>query len=142
MNKDTVVASVIGFGLGLIAAIALWVVPKIMPKTSPSSSPALAAKTAVESARDERSDAKFTITSPKEGDIVTSDKLKLTGMSQASAVFLTTSTENIVAQVKSDGTYETTLTLTGGHNEILATQIHEGSESATRVNVFYYPEGI
>ena len=142
MNKDTVVASVIGFGLGLIAAIALWVVPKIMPSTSPDTSPALAAKTAVESARDERSDAKFSITSPKDGDIVAADKIKLTGTSQATAVFLTSPIENVAAEVKSDGTYEASLTLTEGHNEILSTQIHEGSESATRVNVFYYPEGI
>lgn len=143
MNKDTVVASVIGFGLGLVAAIALWVVPRVLPKTLPSSSPALVAEKKVEGVTDQKTSDDMTISTPTEGEIFTANSIKVQGKTSAtSLVVITTANSNEVLTPKSDGSFEASVNLIEGNNQILVASHQGAEEKVTPVSVFYYPEGI
>lgn len=139
MNKDTVVASVIGFSLGLVAAIALWVVPKIMPK--PNTSSQIADKTVNQeqpSASEVNGASSFEITSPKDGEIVKSKDLNLTGkVTSATLVVVTTPTSSIVLTPSEKGEFSTSLTLTEGANPITVAAYTKDTNESQKLFIYY-----
>lgn len=139
MNKDTVVASVIGFSLGLVAAIALWVVPKIMPK--PNSSSQISDKTVNQEqplASEVNGTSSFEITSPKDGEIVKSKDLNLTGkVTNATLVVVTTPTASLVLAPTEKGDFSTPLTLSEGANPITVAAYTGDSNESQKLFVYY-----
>lgn len=142
MSKDTLTASIIGFSLGLIAAIAIWVVPRILPKnitkptpdniTQASASPTLSTSLSLD------------ITSNKDGDIVKTKTLKLAGKTTNTIfVVVTTPTENQVVQPNGNGDFEVDLTLSLGGNQIAVSAVDYNNQDITKnLNVYYYEEKI
>ncbi len=145
MNKDTIIASSIGFGLGLIAAIALWVVPRILPKTNPSASPTnqVAQKSVEGETKGTDIEEKLNLSSPQDGDILTANKVNVEGSIQgAQSIVVTTPQTNQVATLNPEGKLSTELNLTEGANPITVAAYINGEVFVKTVTVFYYAEGI
>lgn len=141
MNKDTVVASVIGFGLGLVAAIALWVVPRILPKTLPK----LTEK--AEIVQEEKSSPQtvgsFSINSPSDGEIVSDKNIKITGTSaNDSLVIVATSSTSSAIVPGNDGTFSAQVELAEGSNEVVVTSYLKDKTDTKKMNIFFYAENI
>ena len=141
MNKDTLVATVIGFGLGLVAAIALWVVPRILPKiTTPQPAKQIVSASPTTLGNETTS---FEITSVRDGQIVKVKTVKLEGKALgAQFVVITTPTDNQVATPSSDGSFNISLTLNEGGNGISVTSFKTESRETQDLFVYYFTEGI
>lgn len=138
MNKDVIVASCIGFGLGLIAAILLWIVPRVLPKLSPQKPHA----SVVASPQTEGS---LEITSPKDGEIIKNDTVRVEGKSAIGTklVILSTASGEYPTSPKEDGTFSAEIKLTEGATEIMVTTFDENKHTETKtITVFYTTEGI
>lgn len=138
MNKDTVVASVIGFGLGLIAAVILWVVPRIAPKTTaPKSTPQALSETAISSP----TPAGFTISSLHDGEIAKSSSVLLEGKAPAgSLVVLDAPSDTQVVAPDKNGAFSISLTLAEGANQISVTNYYKGGQDNKTLSVYYVAE--
>lgn len=142
MNKDTVVASVIGFGLGLIAAIGLWVVPRILPKTKPAETPTteISSETKAEQVSGTTS---LEVTSPSDGQILKSDSLTIQGKATtAEYIVVTTTQEFQVVKPTPDGEFAAKFALQEGANEIRITGYQGNATEAKTLTVFYWKEEI
>lgn len=140
MNKDTVVASVIGFGLGLVAAIALWVVPRVLPKHAPA--PQTANTTQEENVAG-KTDEEFTITAPQDGEITNAKTIKIEGQTAAAAlVIVSTASSSAAISPTSDGTFSASLDLSEGSNEVAVTSLVAGEEKTKNITVYYLTDGI
>ena len=140
MNKDTVVASIIGFGIGLVAAVALWVVPRILPKTqptSPKSPETVAEKTA------EKNNSSFTLSSPGDAEITKDKTVKIEGTASAdSVIVISSATGSNTLTPKDNGSFSTTLELTEGANQMVVTSIAGNKEESKNIFIYYYPDTI
>lgn len=143
MNKDTIVASTIGFSLGLVAAIMLWVVPRIMPKNVPKPSP-VASSQEIQVTNDEISPTQgFTITSPQDGEVVPGEAVKISGVAPgAVTVTVTTPEQSQVATPNSQGEFSTTLALAEGANQIVVTSITKNAQDTKTLSVYQFADGI
>lgn len=138
MNKDTVVASVIGFSLGLIAAIALWVVPKIMPKPNTPSTISDSVNQEQPSASEVNGTSTFEIASPKDGEIVQSKDLTLSGKaSNAKLIVVTTPSSSVVLEPSDQGEFSTPLTLSEGANPITIAAYTGDTNESQKLFVYY-----
>lgn len=145
MNKDTIIASSIGFGLGLIAAIALWVVPRILPKTvpPPKSEDVIAQKNVEGETTTKETEESISLSSPQNGEIITKNQVNLEGkVKDVQTVIVTTPQSNHIANPTAEGKFSTTLTLTEGANPIAVAAYSNGREIIKTLTVFYYAEGI
>ena len=142
MNKDTVVASILGFGLGLIAAIMLWLMPKILPKTPPSS-PTSPLASIQASASSEPDKSEFKIDSPADGAIFTDESLTVKGEApQASLVVAETQDQSQAVKTDKKDNFSTSLKLAEGGNYIVVTAYRNEKSDQKTLTVFYYPPGI
>ena len=141
MNKDTVVASVIGFGLGLVAAIALWVVPRILPKTAPAASDTqvLSEQTPVQPSTTNS----LEIISPKDGDILKTNTVTLKGKARvADLVIITTPKETAVASLDTNGNFSADISLDEGANQIVVGATSSKGQQTQQLDIYYFTEGI
>lgn len=136
MNRDTVVASVIGFGLGLVAAISLWVVPRMLPKPTPKTTATETANSAVTSP--DTAASGFEITSPKDGEIVKSATVALVGKTpDVEPVTIATATEMQVVS-PTDGSYKADVTIKEGVNQIVASSLKAEGGATQTITVYYF----
>ena len=139
MNKDTVVASVIGFGLGLVAAIALWIVPRLIPKTpitQKDNNQVLS-----ETVQNSPSLQTFDVTSPKDGDISKSADLKISGKASPNTlIFVSSSENNQSTQTDDSGNFSLPLKIHEGSNEIAVLNVSNGKEETKRLSVYFVDE--
>lgn len=145
MNKDTIIASSIGFGLGLIAAIALWVVPRILPKTAPPPQPEnqVAQNNVQAEISVKETDELLSLSSPQDGEITIKSEVNLEGsVKGAQIVIVTTPQSSQIANLTAEGKFSTVLTLTEGANPIAVAAYIKGKELIKTLTVFYYAEGI
>ncbi len=144
MNKDTVVASIIGFGLGLVAAIALWVVPRVLPKnlnTSPQPSAVSQTSTSA-SPLPELTAGSLVVRNVKDSEIVVSKEYQIEGSSpKAKYIVVITPTQSQVLTPDTNGNFSAALELNEGNNTIVVHTLGESDDSLT-VNVYYYEEAI
>lgn len=139
MNKDTVVASIIGFGLGLIAAIAIWVAPHILPKRSNTVNSPVVTDTASEEKPIEATI--LTINTPLDGEIAKSKEIEVKGKSQNTMVVsVSTSDETTIAHLGQDGEFSVKIVLTDGANEIDVTSISPTKQEHQQLFVYYISE--
>ncbi len=140
MNKDTVTASIIGFGLGLIAAIALWVVPRILPKNPPPASPSTQVIGTTDAAPSPET-SKISLTSPADGQIVTSGTIDVAGIAQGTSyVVVTTPQTNQVIKPDQESRFVVPLDLIEGGNQIHVTAYLENQVTTIPVTVFFQTE--
>lgn len=139
MNKDTVVASVIGFGLGLIAAIALWVVPRVLPAKAPKASP-VPSVVATTTTSNSASRTPLTLSKPQDGEIVTTNSVTIEGKTSADALILVSSASSSASVTpKEDGSFSTKFDLSEGGNQLVISAVATQPESKT-VTVYFYPD--
>lgn len=139
MNKDTLVASVLGFSLGLIAAIALWVVPRIMPKglPAPFSKPAAPASPVLE-----KQNMSLDISLPKDGEIVKTEKITVSGKVEKSEfLIISSASDSQTVKADSSGSFSTSLTLAQGGNSISITSYDTNKNAHTKsITVYVFDE--
>jgi hypothetical protein len=139
MNKDTVVASVIGFGLGLVAAIALWVVPRVFPAKHVSP-----ASTETVSASPTTSDTTaFTLSTPVDGQITQDSSVKIEGTAKKdSTIVVSTTTGSTTITPDDGGKFSTKVDLSLGANDITVADFGDSTEESKELFVYYYQDQI
>lgn len=143
MNKDTVVASVIGFSLGLVAAIALWVIPRVLPKPVPSTNQVAINETDSKKSPDTSSseDKSLVITAPLDGEIASSQQVSIKGsVDTADFIIISTPDDSKVLSPLANGEFSENLDLSEGNNSLVITKYSEGQYESKLLNVFYYAE--
>lgn len=151
MNKDALLATFIGFVVGLVVTgLVLYGpsltknLPKIqfpkfsfsLPKkadTKPSPTPTVTVSNGKHS---------VTIESPLPDALEQSDKVLVSGTtSPSSTVIISSSIDEVVVQTNGDGKYAGKVTVSEGKNDITVTSIQKPDAVATQtVSVFYTPE--
>ncbi len=145
MNKDAILATVIGFVIGLIITALLLVGPRIatfLPKMNfkiptltlmsgkPTPKPTPTAKPSA-----------FSIESPLDQSIESENTLLVSGSATAGAtVVVQGNTDDAVTEVKQDGKFAGKITLTEGENDITVTSILKDKSQNQTVTVFYTQE--
>jgi hypothetical protein len=143
MNKDLLVASGIGFSLGLVAAIMLWVVPKVLPNkqeilknkeiaeiiSSPSTLSGLSEKTLILEVTD--------------GSIVDTKNFTVKGTTNKGR-FVVITTPNAFEIVKPDtnGFFTKEIELSKGGNHLVVVSYQNTETTKEELDIFYYPEKI
>ncbi len=143
MNRDALLASLIGFGIGLLITGALLVGPNLIkgfphitlpkiaflqknsasPTPTPSPTPA---------------PVSFTITSPVADAIVTSSDLLVSGTAPTAAIVIVAGPlDEDVMVVKDDGKYAGKISLTEGKNDVTVTSFINGKGTMQTVTIFY-----
>ena len=141
MNKDTVVASIIGFGLGLVAAIALWVVPRVLPKLPQIKSPTQ--KEAVTETAQNNAAEGLSITAPLNGEIIQSDTVTVKGKAaKTNLVIISTVDKSQVITPNENGEYSSPVKLVEGNNIIVVSLISDETTATEKINVFYFSDDI
>lgn len=139
MNKDIMVASIIGFGLGLIGAVALWFVPKMLPKiTKPQSSPVPQVN---EQVLGENAQMNIEIQNLKDGDVVKDSNLKLNGKStKCDFLTINTPSDQQIFTSNQEGTFSATLKLNEGGNQIVVSGYNPDSQVSKKLLIYYFAD--
>jgi hypothetical protein len=145
MNKDAILATVIGFVIGLFITGMLLVGPKIVqslpkiniklpaisqffPKPTPTSAPAPA-------------EFSVTIDSPIPESIESEDEVLVSGSTDSgSTIVIEGNVNDVLVEVKDDGKYAGKITLVEGENTITVTSYNKEKRVTEAVTVFYTPE--
>lgn len=151
MNRDALLATLIGLALGLTITGVLIVGPNVaksFPKlkipwitwsflnkssdTARKTAPTAPAKTPV-----------FTLVSPLPDAIETNNQLVVSGTAEPKAmVVISGLTDDDVVLAGNDGQYVGKITLEEGKNDITVTRYLEGKPSVQKVTVYYTQESI
>ena len=136
MNKDALLATIIGFVVGLFITGLLLVGPRLvslLPKISlpkPTATPTPAIQ-----------NASFTIDSPLPETIESSSELLVSGSSEPGAmVVIQTDVDDEVVLAGQDGKYAGKVTLVEGKNDLTVTSYGKTKQEAKTIQVFYTPE--
>jgi hypothetical protein len=145
MNKDAILATIIGFVIGLFITAMLLVGPKLVhmmpkinfklptislgrPKPTPTSAPA-------------QPEFSVTIDSPLPDSIESKNEVLVSGSTAASStVVIEANTTEAISEVKTDGKYAGKITLIEGKNDITVTSYNKDKKATQTVTVFYTPE--
>ena len=145
MNRDAILATVIGFGIGLFITGGFLYGPtlvKSLPKIhipkfsfsgkSKNPSPAPLSKTLPTS---------LTISSPLSESIEEKSETLVSGTAiPESTIIIAGVLDEAVVPANSEGTYAGKITLTEGKNEISVISYQDGNEQSQTITVFYTPE--
>lgn len=142
MNKDALLATVIGFVVGLVITGFLLVGPRLvsfLPKISwPSFSFGQTNQTASPTPTVAVS---LTIDSPLPESIESSAELLVSGTTEpGTMVILQTDVDDEVVIAKEDGKYAGKVTLIEGKNDLVVTSYGKTKQEAKTIQVFYTPE--
>jgi hypothetical protein len=143
MNKDALLATVIGFVVGLVITGVLLLAPRFagyLPKISfPSFS--FGKNNTPTSPTPSATAAGFSIDSPLPDSIESTADLLVSGSAEAGAtVVIQTDSDDEVVLVKDDGKYAGKVTLTEGKNDLTVTSYTKTKQEAKTITVFYTPE--
>ncbi|MCX6791960.1 MAG: hypothetical protein NT149_02895 [Candidatus Gottesmanbacteria bacterium] len=147
MNKDAVLATLIGFGIGLLITGLLLVGPNItksLPKINlPTISfPQSKQKPAV-TATPTPSQFAVTIESPMAEAIENSTDLLVSGMTSPGAtVVIAGSVDDTAVAAQADGKYAGKITLAEGKNDIIVTAYRLLKQANQTITVYYTPESL
>jgi Glucodextranase, domain B len=147
MNKDAILATLIGFGIGLLITGLLLVGPnltKFLPKiTLPTISFSQSKQKPAVTATPTPSQFTLTIESPLAEAIENSTDLLVSGVTSPGAtVVIAGSVDDTVATAQSDGKYAGKVTLTEGKNDISVTAYLQTKQANQTITVYYSPESL
>lgn len=141
MNKDALLATLIGFGIGLLITGLLLVGPNILsmlpkvqlPKTnSVTPTPTQTPKTTT-----------LTIESPLPDSIENASELLVSGTAEVGATLVIAGpSDESVILVKDDGKFAGKVTLLEGKNDITVTALSKDKTSTQNVTVYYTEESL
>ncbi len=143
MNKDAILATVIGFVVGLIITGLLLIGPKLsgfLPKISwPQFS--VAKQDQPKTQQEAKKETGFTIDSPLPDTIEDASSLLVSGTATPGATLvIQTDVDDEVVLAKEDGKYAGKITLVEGKNDITVTSYHKEASDVRTVTVFYTEE--
>ncbi len=155
MNRDAILATIIGFGIGLVVTGAIVFGPQVsknLPKLPPLtlsnitwpkfSKPPLAPTPTPDLANlPATSGEKLTIDSPLPENIEINSQLLVSGKTKPnSLVVVEMIDEQKVISANGDGKYATQINLSEGKNDIWITSYYQGQPERKTVTVFYTQE--
>jgi len=143
MNKDALLATVIGFVVGLVITGLLLVGPKLVSLLPNISCPSFSFGQAKPTTTPAPTNANtgLTIDSPLAESIESSAELLVSGTTEPGAmVALQTDTDDEVVLAKEDGKYAGKVTLIEGKNDLTVTSYGKTKQEAKTIAVFYTPE--
>ena len=142
MNKDALLATLIGLGIGLIITGALLLGPNVtksiaLPKFSfgsPKQKPVVSQQPAPK-------DFFVSIDSPIADDIASKEELLVSGKTLADGMIVIQGhKDEDVVKAKGDGVYAGKITLSEGKNDITVTAYKDAKQVTQTVTVYYTPE--
>ena len=146
MNKDAILASIIGFGIGLLITGAILVGPSMLPylknlgkkgnvksaATQTSPTPAVAATATT---------ATFSIDTPSDQTIANDTTLTVTGHAQKGTTVVLDDTEDEAVTTATDAnTFSGQITIKEGINNISVSNVSDQTQTTKHVTVFYTPK--
>ena len=147
MNKDALLATLIGFGIGLLITGLLLLGPsvtKFLPKvTLPKISFSQPKQKSAPTPTPTPSQFTLTIDSPLAEAIENSTDLLVSGVtSSGSTVVIAGSVDDTTVVSQSNGKYAGKITLTEGKNDIVVTSYNTSKQASQTVTVYYTPESL
>lgn len=119
LGRETILAGVVGFAVGLLAAWAVWSIPQIAPKREKEIQPVTVQE---ETTPKPAETLTLALTQPEDETISTNDEVQVSGKTAAGAtVIVSGPLAEEVIEARSDGTFSTTVSLEEGANEIVVT---------------------
>ena len=109
MNKDAVAAAAVGFTLGLIVALFLWIGPRLIKKQNQQQ---VSLTTNGQSQA-----AKIAITSPSANEVVKTKVVKINGSAPSgNLIVITSPVQEAITKPNADGSFGSSITLEEGEN--------------------------
>lgn len=147
MNKDALLATLIGFGIGICITGLLLLGPNItkaLPKIKlPAISLLKPAEPSLPSVTPTPREFSVTIDSPLADAIENNTDLLISGVtSQGATVVIAGLVDEIVVKAQTDGTYAGKITLIEGKNAIVVTSYDGLKQANQTVSVYYTPENL
>ncbi len=144
MNKDALLATAIGFVVGLFITGMLLVGPKLsafLPKITLPSFSLPQSKTPETANQPTANTPSFAIDSPLPDSIESEPTILVSGTATAGAtIIIQTDSDDEVVLAKEDGKYAGKIALAEGKNDITVTGYSKGAQETRSVTVFYTPE--
>jgi hypothetical protein len=145
MNKDAILASIIGFAIGLLITGVVIVGPRIVEKIQLAQSQGQVASASQDANKNQPSKeesisdtTELTIDNPKPETIVYTADLTVSGKrSKNQTIIITSPIEEVVVAPQNSATYEGKVTLKEGKNDITVASV-AGGTATTRMVVVYY----
>lgn len=140
MNKDALLATLIGFGIGLLITGLLLVGPNITKAL-----PKIKLPTTASTPTPTPTPSQFTVTieSPLAEAIENSTDLLVSGVtSPGSTIVVAGSVDETAVVAQADGKYAGKVTLTEGKNDIIVTSYQQTKQANQTVTVYYTPESL
>lgn len=140
MNKDALLATIIGFGIGLIIAAGVFLGPSIVRSMPQIRLPEFSKKPAAPTPTPKQNEA-LTIQSPLAESIELKNETLVTGsVAPESIVVIEGESGETVSAVNSDGAFAGKVVLTEGKNDITVTSYTKDKVQTSSVRVYYTPE--
>lgn len=148
MNKDALLATLIGFGIGLVFTGLLFLGPSLTKAFPRFSLPKLAFPTISFSKKaspptptPSPAELSVSIDSPLAENIETNDSVLVSGKTLTDAVVVVQGlSDEDVVRAKTGGVYAAKVSLIEGSNSIIVTAYKGGKQVSQTVTVFYTPE--
>lgn len=143
MNKDAVVATIIGFGIGLVITSAFILGPNLVKSLPKISLPTISfpKKNLPPMPTPTPTVSTLTIDAPIADTIESSTSILVSGTSAKDATVVVEGlVDEVVVTVNGEGKYAGKVTLVEGKNEINVTSYANGKTQKQSVIVFYTPE--
>ncbi|MBI5464981.1 hypothetical protein HY946_00015 [Candidatus Gottesmanbacteria bacterium] len=132
LNRETILAGIAGFALGLLAAWAVWSIPQITSKRQlPPFVQEAASPTPI--------GFTLTLTQPEDEAILETPEASVAGKTEAGATVVVAGPfgEEVV-EATADGTFSTTVALEEGVNEIVITAYGKNDQEKTETRTVSY----
>lgn len=149
MNKDAVLATIIGFGVGLIIAGLVFLAPALVKDMPSISLPDLSfLSTIIQGNKNPQPTPKvtpishaFTVASPLDESVELREEVLISGTTAPeSMVVLEDETNELVVLANTKGAYAGKLTLSEGKNVLTVTSYANKKTETKTVTVYYTPE--
>lgn len=138
LGKETILAGVAGFALGLLAAWAVWSLPQFLPKKQ---EPTTITEETTPPAEEPKAEAfSLTLTQPENEAISSTDKVTVSGKTAKDAtIVLNGPLGDEVLEASANGTFTVSLGLEEGANEINVTAYSaDGGQEQTETRTVNY----
>lgn len=145
MNKDAIMATIIGFGIGLAITGAILIGPNALKYFPSIKLPTMSINVKPTSALGEPSPtplpSSFSLDSPLPEAIVDSESVLVSGSAQPGSVIVIEGVDDeVVSTATNDGKFAGKITLVEGKNIISVTNYHDTDVQSVSVTVYYTQE--
>lgn len=145
MNKDAILASGIGFGIGLLITGAILLGPTLISQLTQRQSSNGDVQSATQSVNDTPTDTTTTptaisIDSPLAESILTKNTVEISGKApQGSIIIVAGDVDETAVTVDTSNAFKATVSLKEGKNDVSITSIQQGTPTVQKLILFYTP---